>query len=85
MYEILKAFLSSITGNDIMKTNNADYGCVSRFLESEKYKTLALIDISDLIEKHKASKIRQDANGIDSSYEDGAINACNEVIRIFNL
>jgi len=42
--EILKAFLGSITGNDIMKTNNADYGCVDAFMESDKYKELSQVD-----------------------------------------
>lgn len=34
---ILKQFLLSITGNDIMKTNNNEYGCIDRFLESERF------------------------------------------------
>ena len=34
---ILKQFLLSITGNDIMRTNNNDYGCIDRFLDSERF------------------------------------------------
>jgi len=38
--DILKAFLRSITGNDIMRTNNDDYSCVDEFMQSDKYKEL---------------------------------------------
>lgn len=35
---ILKQFLLSITGNDIiMRTNNNDYGCIDRFIESDGF------------------------------------------------
>lgn len=41
--EILKSFLRSITGNDIMQTNNNNYECVDKFMSSEKYKELTSI------------------------------------------
>ncbi len=34
---ILKQFLLSITGNDIMRTNNNDYACIDKFLDSERF------------------------------------------------
>lgn len=44
--EILKAFLRSITGNDIMQTNNDNYDCVYEFMKSDKYKELQQINLT---------------------------------------
>jgi len=41
--EILKSFLKSITGNDIMQTNNGNYDCVDKFMLSDKYKELTSV------------------------------------------
>ena len=38
--KVLKQFLLSITGNDIMQTNNDNYDCIDRFIESDRYQDL---------------------------------------------
>lgn len=38
--EVLKQFLLSITGNDIMQTNNNNYDCIDKFIKSDRYKNL---------------------------------------------
>ena len=38
--KVLKQFLLSITGNDIMQTNNNNYDCIDKFIESDRYKNL---------------------------------------------
>ena len=37
---VLRQFLLSITGNDIMQTNNDNYDCVDMFIESDRYQDL---------------------------------------------
>jgi len=34
---ILRQFLVSITGNDIMQTNNDNYDCIDSFIESDRF------------------------------------------------
>ncbi len=38
--KVLKQFLLSITGNDIMQTNNDNYNCIDRFIENDRYQDL---------------------------------------------
>ncbi len=86
--EILKAFLTSITGNDIMKTNNDDFGCVDEFINSFKYKELMQVknDVVLADVKHRFS-----ANDVDRAYLLGVFNVSgidglqNELNRLKQL
>ena len=78
MEELLKQFLLSISGNDIMKTNNDDYGCIERFINSDRYRQLKILNIQYVVGSEAELKCPECLNKVDQHELDMFGGLCEE-------